>query len=65
MVDVPTMPTTGCCVGHASRELPRACPICKLEDFERALQRLGDPMSTLTPAGVQKLAADTLARWRG
>lgn len=64
MSDEVPMPTTGVCVAHASRELPRFCPLCKLDDLERTLQRLADPMSTCTPAGVVKLAADTLARWR-
>lgn len=52
-----------CCEHHAGTQ-PRVCPACKLEDYERALERLADPMSTLTPSGVLKLARDTIARWR-
>lgn len=57
------MPTVGCCVHHASRELPAFCAICKLEDYERTLARLADPMSTITPRAVVQLAGETLARW--
>ena len=49
------------CDGHLrTGKSARECVVCRLDRFERTLTTIADPMSTLTPRGVQQLAADAL-----